>query len=58
MNIHEIQMPVTLQIECFVPIYNAVHNSRNVDYLEKFILHCSLACMWPDTLVHLMQFVH
>ena len=28
MNLQEIQMPVIWQIECFIPIYNAVHNDR------------------------------
>ena len=45
MNLHEIQIPVTWQTECFVPIYNAVHDARIVDNLGKFILNCSLACM-------------
>ena len=44
-NLHEIQMPVTWKIECFVSIYNAVHNARIVDNLGTFILNCSLACM-------------
>ena len=31
MNLHEIQVHVTWQIECFVPIYNTGHNARIVD---------------------------
>ena len=49
MGLHEIQMPVMWQIECFVSIYNA----RIVDNLGKFIFNC----LQPGTLVHLMQFV-
>ena len=45
MNLHEIQMPVTWQIECFVSTYNAVHYARIVDNLGKLVLNCSLACM-------------
>ena len=45
MKLHEIQMPVMWQIECFVPIYNAVHNAIIMGNLEKFILNCSLACI-------------
>ena len=45
MNLHEIQMSVMRQIECFVPIYNAVHDTRIVDNLGKFILHC-FTCMY------------
>ena len=44
LNLHEIQMAVMWQIECFVPIYNAAHNARIVDNLGKFILNCSLSC--------------
>ena len=58
MNLHEIHMPVTWPIECFVPIYNAVHDARIVDNLGKFISNCSLACTQPGMLVHLVQFVH
>ena len=58
MNLHEIQMPVMWQIECFVPIYNAVHDAIIVDNLGKFILNCSLACTHSGILVHLVQFVH
>ena len=42
MNLHETQMPVMWQIECFVFIYNAIHDARIVDNLGKFILHCHL----------------
>ena len=52
MNLHEIQMPVMWQIECFVPIYNAVYNAGIMDNLGKFILNCSLGCMQPGILVH------
>ena len=45
MSLHEMQMPGVWQTEYFVPIYNAVHNTRNVDNLGKFILNCSLAYM-------------
>ena len=55
MNLHKIQMPVTWQIECFVPIYNVVHNARMVDNLRKFMLNCSLACVQSGMLVHLVQ---
>ena len=58
MNLHEIQMPVAWQIECFVPIYNAAHDTRIVDNLGKFILYCSLASIWAGTLLPLVQFVH
>ena len=44
MNLHNIQMPVTWQSECFISTYNAVHDARIVDNLGKFILNCSLAC--------------
>ena len=44
MNLYEKQLPVMWQVECFIPTYNAVHNTRIVDNLEKFILNCSLAC--------------
>ena len=54
MNWQEIQMPVTQQIECFVSIYNAVHNARIVDSQGKFRLNYSQACMPPGTLVHLV----
>ena len=46
------------QIECFVPIYNAVHDARIVDNLGEVILNCSLANVQPGTLVHLVHFVH
>ena len=38
MNLHETKMTVMWQIECFVPICNAVHNARIVDKLGKLIL--------------------
>ena len=44
-NLHEIQMPVMWQIECFVPIYNAVHDARIVNNLGKFILKL-FTCMY------------
>ena len=37
MNLHEIQMLVTWQLECFVPICNVEHDTRIVDNLGKFI---------------------
>ena len=42
MNLHKIQIPVTLQNEQFVPIYNAVHDARIVDNLGKSILNYHL----------------
>ena len=46
------------QIECYVPIHNAVHNARIVDNLGKFILKWSLACTQSGSLVHVVQLVH
>ena len=43
MNLHEIQMPVMWQTECFVPIKNVLHDARIVDNLGKFILNCPIA---------------
>ena len=37
MNLHEILMPEMWQIECFVPIYNAVHNAGSMDNTRKII---------------------
>ena len=45
MNLHEIQMSVMWQIECFVPIYNAVNDARTMDNSGKFMLNCSLECI-------------
>ena len=53
LNLHAIHMSVTWQNE-----HNAVHDARIVDNLGKYILNCSLVCMQPGTLVHLVQIVH
>ena len=37
MTLHEIQMSVIWQIECFVSLYNVVCDGRIVDNLGKFI---------------------
>ena len=54
MNLHEMQMPVMWQIDCFSPICNAVHIAKIVG---QFILSCSPACMQSGTLKHLVQLV-
>ena len=43
--LHEIQMPVMWQIECFVSIYNAVHDDRIVDNLAKNYIYF-FTCMY------------
>ena len=53
LNLHAIQVSMTWQNE-----HNAVHDAKIMDSLGDFILNCSQACMWPGTLVHLVQFVH
>ena len=50
MNLHEIQIPVLWQIECFVPIYSAVHDARIVDNLGRLISNYHLQV---HDLVHL-----
>ena len=35
-------MAVSWQIECFVPIYNAVHDTRTEDILGRFLLNYHL----------------
>ena len=42
MGLHEIPMPMMWQIEWFVSIYNAVHDTRIVHTLGKFILNVYL----------------
>ena len=45
MNLHEIQIPVMWQIECFVPIYNAVHNARICGQFRKIYIKL-FTCMY------------
>ena len=51
MNLHEIQMPATWQIEYFIPIYNAVHDARIVRQFGKtyefvHLYECHLAHLY------------
>ena len=53
LHLYAIQMSVTWQNK-----HNTVHDAKIVDNLGEFILNCSLACMQPGILVHLVQCLH